>query len=343
MAPYSVLARVHIWPNCIGEPLFSLYIMHSARQMFGSVQDLLKKHKLLFINILYKLIVMKIGIVGGSRGMGRWMLEFFKKRGYYTCFTSADGESMFDSNVEMVGAVDTVLLCVPISAMQPVLEEIYPHLHGKMLVEVASVKKFVIEKFEALQQQHPSVNCDFSSVHPMFAPTLVHLQGQVMLFTWQSGKGETAAWLRQEFTRGRARLFDLDYLAHDRIMGVVQGLNHFNVFVSGRTLERLSGHTGSIKDFASPSYRIFLIFYARYVLQDPQLYAEIQMYNEFVPEVLEIFKQEVENLLSIIKNKDRQAFVDYVKSARPYFEENTEDLGISSHLIEQLGEYISKQ
>jgi len=286
---------------------------------------------------------MKIGIVGGSQGMGQWFYDFFEREGFEVSFTSADAHSQYADNANLCKSVEMVVLAVPLSAMQPALEEIYPHLNGKMLVEVASVKKYLIDAFLELQQQFPDVQCDFCSIHPMFAPRLKSLEGQVVLFNYQSGSGEVGKLLWERFEHHQARLYELPYLQHDQIMGVVQGLNHFNIFASARTLQLMGEKVGSIKDFSSPSYRIFLIFFARYVLQEPKLYAEIQMYNEFVPEVLELFKAQVEELLELIKQKDVEGFRSYVQTARTYFEENEEDMGISSHLIEQLGQYISRQ
>ncbi|WP_020527493.1 prephenate dehydrogenase/arogenate dehydrogenase family protein [Flexithrix dorotheae] len=286
---------------------------------------------------------LKVGVVGGSRGLGTWLVKFFSTHGFKTYSTSRTGKTDFDTNREMVEYCDIIIISVPISAMASVLEEVYPYMHGKILLEVCSVKKFVIDKYEALKEDYPEVACEFHSIHPMFSQRIKKLRGQVVLFNYSDGSNFFIPHLSKLLLKEGAVLYDLDYIKHDKIMGVVQGLNHFNVFVSARALKNVGSSLGRIKYFSSPPYRIFLIFFARYVLQDPRLYADIQMYNEFVLEVLKIFKEEVNNLFSIIERKDRDGFINYVEETRSYFEENQEDTGISNHLIEQLGIFISKQ
>lgn len=284
----------------------------------------------------------KIGVVGGSRGLGSWLVKFFTENHYPVQFSSADEHSQVADNCTLLAQSDVVFVAVPIRAMCDVLSEIYPYAHGKTIVEVCSVKKFVIEHYLQLQKQYPDVQANFVSIHPMFNQMIRHLRGQVILFNYLSGSHEWALELRNLFAAHQARCFDMDYLRHDEVMGVVQGLNHFNVFASAKTLNTLGNQLGIIRNVASPPYRIFLIFFSRYVLQDAGLYADIQMYNEFVPQVLEIFKGEVEKLYQIIVQKDRESFLDYVATARRYFEENQEDIGISNHLIEQLGAYLNR-
>ena len=285
---------------------------------------------------------LKIGVIGGSKGLGSWLVRYLGAYAAEVRFTSTDDLTQFHDNQSLVAWADVVFLAVPIPHMLPVMTEIYPHLSGKVLVEVCSVKKFLIEGFERLQQTHPEVAVEFLSIHPMFSQSIRQLKGQVILFTHSANDKDFAAALRTQFAHDKAQLYDMDYLRHDQIMGVVQGLNHFNVFASASTLTRMSGQLGHIKDFSSPPYRIFLIFFSRYILQDPRLYADIQMYNEFVPETLRIFRQEVDRLYELILKKDRDGFIEYAQQARAYFEENQEDTGISNHLIEQLGVYLNK-
>jgi prephenate dehydrogenase len=284
----------------------------------------------------------RVGVIGGSRGLGSWLVKFFTENGYSVLFSSADEYSQVADNRSLLEQSDVIFIAVPIGAMCTVLSEIYPYASGKTIVEICSVKKFIIEHYKQLQAQYPEVQADFLSIHPMFSPMLRHLKGQVVLFNYLIGSHLWETELRQLLTAHQARCFDMDYLHHDEVMGVVQGLNHFNVFASAKTLNTLGKQLGIIRDVSSPPYRIFLIFFSRYVLQDAGLYADIQMYNEFVPKVLDIFRREVEALYQLIIQKDRQGFLDYVQAARGYFLENSEDIGISNHLIEQLGAYLNK-
>ena len=97
-----------------------------------------------------------------------------------------------------------------------------------------------------------------------------------------------------------------------------------------------------VKELSSPTYRIFIIFLTRYALQNPRLYADIQMYNRYVRKVIELFRDEVDHLMQLIELKDRSGFESYVKEMQPFFENNREDSKLSDHLIHQLGLYLEK-
>ncbi len=286
----------------------------------------------------------KIGVIGGSQGLGSWMVRFFRNEGCEVRFTAADASSEMESNAALCAYADVVLLCVPISNMSAVLEECYPHFEGKIVLDVCSVKKFIIDRLKNLQQWHPHVQFSYYSIHPMFSQRLENLKGQVMIENYQH-RGDAAFFqaFRYHFERHGAIWYQLPYDDHDRMMGVVQGLNHFNVFVSAKTLQRAGFTLDAVKDFSSPTYRIFVVFYTRYVLQNPQLYAEIQLFNEYVLDTLKIFKEEVEMLYHLIVTKNEAAFIEYVKNTQPFFAENTIDKEISNHLIEQLGISLSEK
>ncbi|MEQ8535100.1 MAG: NAD(P)-binding domain-containing protein, partial [Imperialibacter sp.] len=77
-----------------------------------------------------------IGVVGGSRGMGKWLVDFLSDRGHKVSFTSNDESSQYSSNIELAAACDVLILAVPISAMEGVLAEIYPSWNGKRVIDV---------------------------------------------------------------------------------------------------------------------------------------------------------------------------------------------------------------
>ncbi|MEH0154871.1 prephenate dehydrogenase/arogenate dehydrogenase family protein [Limibacter armeniacum] len=286
----------------------------------------------------------KVGVIGGSQGLGSWLVGHLKEKKIEVKFTSADEYSELPSNKELLEFADVVFLCVPISAMETVMEEVYPYLQGKTLIEICSVKKFVIEKYESLKQQYPDIETAFCSIHPMFGPRIHSLTGQVILFNHSDRIAEgIVEELKEFFLEDHAQVYNLPYLRHDKLMGVVQGLNHFNVFVSAKTLARFESEFEDIKQVASPPYRIFIIFFTRYVLQNPRLYAEIQMNNEFVFEVVRIFRDEMNRLFDLIQTRDKEGFIKYIEDMQPYFASNKSDMEVSTHLIEQLGEYLEKK
>jgi prephenate dehydrogenase len=287
---------------------------------------------------------LKIGVIGGSQGLGSWFVKFFREQGFNTTFSSQDAHSEYSSNSLLVNSCDVILLSVPISSMTGVLSEIFPYLNNKILIEVCSVKKFLIDKFHQLSHQHPEIHCQFYSIHPMFSNRIDGLVGQTLLLTHlHNTNNDFVENFKGLFTAQKAVWHQVDYIHHDKVMGVVQGLNHFNVFVSAKTLLATGLPLDTVKNFSSPAYRIFLVFFTRYVLQNPRLYAEIQLFNEYVTDVLKLFKAETEKLLSFVETKNEEAFVKYITEMQPYFLPNKPDEVISTHLIFQLGAFMNER
>lgn len=274
--------------------------------------------------------------------MGKWLHGFFSGLGYFTSFSSNDGLSQYFSNVHLTSDSDVIILAVPISKMESVLFEIFPYLNGKLLIDVCSVKTGVVNAFNEFSAQYQGVDCSYISIHPMFAPSVSTVQGQAVLFNhFSKTDAATASQWRALFADQGAQVQDIPYDQHDRLMGVIQGLNHFNVFVSAKTLAHMGTDIDFIKTLSSPSYRIFLLFYTRYVLQNPRLYAEIQIFNPYVKEVTRLFMKEAEILLNIIESEDFDGFEGYVKEIQPFFLKNKTDAAISDRLIEALGALLA--
>lgn len=288
-----------------------------------------------------KLHNISFGVIGGSQGLGSWMVHFLRNAGLEVDFTSKDGYADYDSNEQLAKAVDVIILAVPISAMEEVLTEIFPHLHHKTLIDICSVKEFLIERFHSLTKEFPGVNVNYYSIHPMFSEKLLKLEGQVLLENFHFGQ-EQAFWgdFKLLFQEQQARWLTIEFRKHDQLMGIIQGLNHFNLFTSAKALSQLGHSLEEVKSIASPSYHIFLIFLTRYVMQNPRLYAEIQFFNRYTTEVLKAFKNEVEHLMQVLESKDLPAFENYVKEMQPFFASHQKDSLLSSQLINHLGELL---
>ncbi len=283
-----------------------------------------------------------IGVVGGSRGMGKWLVDFLSDRGHKVSFTSNDESSQYSSNIELVAACDVLILAVPISAMEGVLAEIYPLLNDKLLIDVCSVKSGIVAAHQKISREQRSISSQYISIHPMFAPSVKNVEGQVVIFNYAANvETETELYWKNLFSAQGALVQDISYDEHDRLMGVIQGLNHFNVFVSAKTLAHMGANLDFIKSLSSPTYRIFLLFYTRYVLQNPRLYAEIQIFNPFVKEVTQLFMKEAEILLSLVEKRDFEGFENYVKEIQPFFSDNKEDSVLSDKLIDALGHLLA--
>ncbi len=286
----------------------------------------------------------RIGVIGGSQGMGKWLVNYFQNKGFVVGFSSNDSRTQYLTNVQLVTDSDVIILAVPISHMEKVLDQIFPYLEGRTVIDVCSVKSGIVEKFQRLHELYNSVECSYLSIHPMFAPTIESVVGQVILFNYAHvRKSSTTEKWKSFFAEGGAQVMEVDHIEHDKTMGIIQGLNHFNVFVSAKTLARHGDNLELIKRLSSPTYRIFVIFFTRYVMQTPRLYAEIQIFNPYVKEIVRLFMEEAQQLLTVIEQQDFDGFENYVLGMQPFFAANTEDTQLSNYLIEKLGAYMAEK
>ena len=110
------------------------------------------------------------------------------------------------------------------------------------------------------------------------------------------------------------------------------------MFVSAKTVERSGFDFKLHKTLSSPTYRIFSVLFTRYVAADPKLYFEIQYYNLYSREAIEIFKSEVDLLFKIIQSDDERRYIEYVEKMKPYFERDGDECALSQRLVEWIGE-----
>ncbi|MEO2154214.1 MAG: prephenate dehydrogenase dimerization domain-containing protein [Nanoarchaeota archaeon] len=100
-----------------------------------------------------------------------------------------------------------------------------------------------------------------------------------------------------------------DYKKHDKIMVLIQGLNHFNIFVLAKVLEEVAKENNlSIKELKqlASSYSIFITFFTRYVLQNEKLYSEIQITNDYNNKIIGKFLDIAKELTNFVKNKEKE-------------------------------------
>ena len=81
-------------------------------------------------------------------------------------------------------------------------------------------------------------------------------------------------------------------------------------------MEALDFDPGASLESASPVYRLRLAMIGRILAQNPRLYAEIQIFNPFVPKVLEQLQRSHERLMGFVSAKDVDGFVAELERVR---------------------------
>ena len=240
-----------------------------------------------------------VGIIGGKGQLGGWCADLFQQRGYPLLIADRDTEQ---ANLELVERASIVVVSVPIGVTGDVLREIQGSLRpNQLVVDLTSVKTPFVPIME-------SAKAEVLSVHPMFAPSLSSKSGQTCI-SCEVRCGKLAETFLSVLRDEGLRVVSMSPEAHDRMMAVVQGLTHFQAIAAAHCMEALDFDPGASLESASPVYRLRLAMIGRILAQNPRLYAEIQIYNPFVREVLEQLRRSHERLMGFVVTRDVDGFV----------------------------------
>lgn len=291
---------------------------------------------------------MQIAVIGGTRGLGKWIANFLKKKGFDVTITGRDshlgenvakkiGVNYTSNSVEAATNSKVTILSVPIDVTPRIIKEISPHLQaGSLLIDVTSVK----EKPAQLMQEYVPEGVEFLPMHPVFGPRIRSLDGQVVVLTPIS-KGE---WYHKVFKfleEENTRLIETTPKKHDQMMSIVQGLTHLTHISMAVTLEKLVVDVGESRKFASPIYDMMLDMIARITAQNPYLYYSIQTYNYYIPRTHERFLQTYNELNEMIKEGDKDSFVRAMSNAAKHMGDLEAALGRSDKAISVLNQELN--
>ena len=240
-----------------------------------------------------------VGIIGGRGQLGGWCAGLFQRRGATVLLADFGSEL---TNREIAERADIVVVSVPIGVTDTVLGEISEYLKPRqLLVDFTSVKTPFIAKMEGTESE-------VLSVHPMFNPHLSATKDQTCIVC-PVRPGDRARVFEEILREEGLRLVSMPPEAHDRMMAIVQGLTHFQAITAAHCMAALHFEPAETLQSASPVYRLRLAMIGRILAQNPRLYAEIQIYNPFVREVLEQLRRSNERLMSLVIAKDVDGLV----------------------------------
>lgn len=257
--------------------------------------------------------IYNITILWGTQGFGKWLHEYIEKHFWDSVHITITWSR--DDNIAAVEHADIVIYAVPISCMQNVIEETLQHIPAHAVVaDVTSIKGF---PKSAMERRDDLI---VIPTHPMFGPYISSIAGQVFVLTPSQGVKDTEAYvfLKQYLKEQKARVIESTASYHDKMMAVVQGLTHLNMFVVGETMKRLDFNIAESMDFISPIYKLMVSSVGRYLGQNPQLYADIQMYNPEVLAVHEKFLETAKNFHDSVQQKDSGKFCRDIEEARDF-------------------------
>ncbi|HER54374.1 MAG TPA: prephenate dehydrogenase/arogenate dehydrogenase family protein [Candidatus Bathyarchaeota archaeon] len=270
---------------------------------------------------------MKVAVIGAGK-MGRWFVNLFKNEGFSVVVSSrtqskADalkaefGVDVANSNVEAVVDADWILVCVSLTSLDTVLQEIGPLIkEGQVVMDISSIKEIPVNLLQKYVKHGVTLG-----THPVFGPGAKSLQGQNYVLTpvTENEKlfsNEFKEWLQK---RG-SEVSVLTPRAHDELMSLVLGFPHFVGLVAGDALVENSNFVGA-KKVGGATYKLLLTLAESVSSEEPHFYSNLHMSLPEMEQLEALFLNKVEEWLKLVKNKNCAGFSSKMEQVKKRLKE----------------------
>jgi prephenate dehydrogenase len=235
----------------------------------------------------------KVGIIGGTNGMGRWFAGLLKKEG---CAVHVCGRKTKMGINDLARLCNVLVVAVPISSTSDIIKKVGPLLaKDKLLMDLTSLKK------EPVKLMLANSSAEVVGCHPLFGPQLKDMSGQNVILCPARGK-KWFSWLKSVFKKNKLAVWEETPEKHDKMMAVIQMLNHFNTISLGMALAKTNITCEELNKFSTPIFRIKLDIIRKVFLESPDLYVDIIMGNSQAGKMLDIYEKALKDILVTIKS-----------------------------------------
>lgn len=215
-----------------------------------------------------------IAIVGANGQMGGLFTTEFSAIG---CHVTPLNRPYSDADIKAALAdCDLLILSVPVTAMELVLDQMVPHLAPTtILCDVGSVKvqpmKAMLEKYDG-----PVVG-----THPLFGPVIPDgFEPKVAVMPGRPDDSEAAARVSALLKACGYTCFDSTAEDHDKAMAFIQGLNYTSTVAFLAAARDVDG----IENYVTPSFNRRLDAARKMLTTDGELFEIISEANPFLQE-----------------------------------------------------------
>lgn len=290
---------------------------------------------------------MRIGIIGGTKGLGKTLAWYFKEDNFDVTITGRDesvggkvseelGVKYSNNNIETVKNSDIVIISVPIASTQGVIKELAEYMpKDSLMIDVTSVKEGPSNCMYECLKHNPNGGVESIPTHPVFGPRTTSLDGQVIVLT-PIYKGKWYPKVYKYLSDKKMRIIETSPKHHDNMMGIVQVLTHFSYISTASAIEKLKINIKDTEDYESPIYNLMIDTIARIVSQNPYLTYSIQHENKSGEKIRQAFADSVNELKEVLTAEDEDKFVDIAITATKHMGDIQNALGRSDKAINSL-------
>jgi len=252
----------------------------------------------------------RVGIVGGTGRMGSWFADLVERQGLEVFRT---GRKTKLTPQDMVQQSDVVVVSVPIADTIKVISEIGPLVpKNGLLMDLTSIKKGPVEAMLKNSQ------AEVVGAHPLFGPENQDAASRKIALC--PARGERGpAWLTNVLEKAGMRIVIMDPDKHDRMMGLIQGVNHFSMLALASCLSQSGFDFEEISDCSTQTFRARLDRIRFIMAQPPDLFVSLLMDNPEAEKFIDQYQDAVESMAQIIRGGDRRTLGALFRSLQAFY------------------------
>jgi len=245
--------------------------------------------------------------------MGSWMARLLEERGHRVLCA---GRSTALSPAEMAQRCDVVVISVPIADTVAIIREVGPLVpENGVLMDLASIKKAPMEAMLKYSR------AEVVGVHPLFGPDILPESEPAIAIC--PGRGEKGLkWISGIFLSEGFRISHLDPEEHDRMMGLIQGVNHFSTLSLAFCIRGSGFRMEDLRRASTLTFDERLNRIRSLIGQQAELFGSLLTDNPYAMDFIRQYRASVEALFRIIREKDKKAFEEQFESLKSFFDDH---------------------
>jgi len=235
--------------------------------------------------------------------MGQWFAGLLRKEG---CTVHVCGRKTKLQIIELARLCNVIVVAVPISATADIIKQVGPLLSKEVLLMDLTSLKYEPVKLMLANSKAEVIGC-----HPLFGPQLKDASGQNVILCPARGK-KWMGWLKGVFKKNKMNVLEATPEKHDKMMAIVQVLNHFSTITLGTALAKTNIPLSEISKYSTPILRTKLEIVKKIFTESPELYIDIIMGNLQTGKMLDIYEKSLKDIRGKIKSCEKDKFKETV-------------------------------
>lgn len=261
----------------------------------------------------------RVLVVGGAGGMGSWFRGFLAANGHAVAacdpawrnLGAGEDRHAGVGEIDDLDIFDAIFVSVPLRRTAGLIEELVRRRPRGIVLEIASIKSHLEPAFRMAEE----AGVRTVALHPMFGPGKAYYEPLTFVLACRRSPEEEQAAVRPWLLHPYTRIVPLPFEHHDRLMGWLLGLAHFTGLLFGSALAASGLEPAELRACASTTFLRQAATARSVLVEDADLYLDIQRLNPHREEVYAAARASLERLVRLVEAEDREGFRDLMRGA----------------------------